>query len=227
MKKLNLVYGDGFPLDQDVLTFMQTSYFDGIQNMAKVIGDKVILSGCVVTGNTISSGWVIYNGEIMFAQGVTKGSSEFFTYNLNNNTSSATYQNGSLNPVYQDNFLDITASSSSAFNFVTDFKRIDSLKAINNRVEAVENRPFKTLYSGREVFANPPAGSEGITGISVDIPDVGTNQYLVIGTFFGGNANFVYTTSLHESTSFVISISPIIYIAGTYNITFDYVIVAK
>ena len=48
----------GFPLEQDTLSFMQNSYSDAFSAMAKLCGDKVILTGVVVEAGNVSAGWV-------------------------------------------------------------------------------------------------------------------------------------------------------------------------
>lgn len=55
----------GFPLDQDVLDHMQKSYRDAFGGLAKMAGDKVIIDGVVVDGGNVSSGWIVYNGEMI------------------------------------------------------------------------------------------------------------------------------------------------------------------
>lgn len=70
----NFLQTGGFPLETDTLDKMQTAYslFNALGNLA---GEKVIISGCQVNGNTTGDGVVYYNGEIFdFVGGPTQTS---------------------------------------------------------------------------------------------------------------------------------------------------------
>jgi hypothetical protein len=64
-KRINLTNLGGFPLTQDVIDFMQQSYRASISALAKMCGDKVIITGVDVAGNNVSDGWIVFNGELM------------------------------------------------------------------------------------------------------------------------------------------------------------------
>lgn len=63
----------GFPLESDAtLGFFQRNHQDAITAVAKIAGsDNVIISGCVISGSTMSSGWVLVSGELLFFEGGT------------------------------------------------------------------------------------------------------------------------------------------------------------
>ncbi|MEO0337575.1 MAG: hypothetical protein AAF242_00015 [Bacteroidota bacterium] len=63
--------GAGFPLESDsTLDFMQRTYTDAINGLALIAGgNNVIVSGMAITGNTVSSGWIYYNSELIRFQG--------------------------------------------------------------------------------------------------------------------------------------------------------------
>jgi hypothetical protein len=63
MNKLQ-ISGNGFPGTNKTWRFLQAALGDAISGIAGVLGDKVILSGVVVTGDQVSSGVIIYNGEL-------------------------------------------------------------------------------------------------------------------------------------------------------------------
>lgn len=50
---------------EEDLDFMQQSYRGAFSALTGVIGDRVILSGCVFSGINVSNGWICYNGEIL------------------------------------------------------------------------------------------------------------------------------------------------------------------
>lgn len=64
-KRIDLTNLGGFPLEQDTLKFMQESYDAGFQAVAKLCGNKTILSGVVVSGSVVSDGWISYNSELI------------------------------------------------------------------------------------------------------------------------------------------------------------------
>lgn len=83
-KRIDFTQTGGFPLDQDVLKFMQESYRDALSAIAKMAGDRVIICGCELytddqqsgsTNQFISSGWIAVNGELMQFEG-----GEFFPF---------------------------------------------------------------------------------------------------------------------------------------------------
>lgn len=60
---------NNFPLTTTVLGFLQTSAAL-IEKLAALVGGSYVLSGCVLTGGSVSAGYVVVNGEIMsFAGG--------------------------------------------------------------------------------------------------------------------------------------------------------------
>jgi len=68
MNTTNFVQTGGFPVKAERLQEMQTAYsiFNQLGNLA---GNLTILSGCVVTGVTVSSGYVVINSEVLPFQG--------------------------------------------------------------------------------------------------------------------------------------------------------------
>lgn len=71
-KRIDLTQVGGFPFTQEILDFMQVSYREAFKGIASLCGNKTILSGVVVTGGAVSSGWISYNGELIpFIGGAT------------------------------------------------------------------------------------------------------------------------------------------------------------
>lgn len=63
-KRIDFTQPGGFPLTQDTLDFMQNGFNDTFQGIGSLMENGVI-SGAVVTGGSISSGWVVYQNEIL------------------------------------------------------------------------------------------------------------------------------------------------------------------
>ncbi len=70
MNTLKLDNTGGFPLDTDILDFMQNAYlmFNHLGNLA---GNYAIISGCKVTGNKVENGVVFIDGEVLNFKGGT------------------------------------------------------------------------------------------------------------------------------------------------------------
>lgn len=64
MNRIDYTQPGGFPLDQDVLNFMQGNIFLAAQ-AAALGGQNCILSGCEVVGGNVSNGYVVIAGEIL------------------------------------------------------------------------------------------------------------------------------------------------------------------
>lgn len=64
-KRIVLTNLGGFPFTQASLEFMQSSYREAFIAIAKLCGDKTILTGVVNTAGVISDGWISYNGELI------------------------------------------------------------------------------------------------------------------------------------------------------------------
>ncbi len=59
----------GFPFEQDTLKFMQEAHADLLNKLGGIAGDKAILYGCDMIGNTVMDGLVFLNGELFFFKG--------------------------------------------------------------------------------------------------------------------------------------------------------------
>jgi hypothetical protein len=64
-KRIDLTNLGGFPLEQDTLNYMQSSYDAAFQAVAMLCGNKTILSGVVNTAGVVSDGWISYNNELL------------------------------------------------------------------------------------------------------------------------------------------------------------------
>ena len=74
MKSIDFSKPGGFPLTQDRLAYLQTAYSEVLQAIVAMGGaGPFVISGMVVSGggNTVSSGWFYYNGDIVQFTGGT------------------------------------------------------------------------------------------------------------------------------------------------------------
>lgn len=72
MKKLN-VFTTGFPGTNKTLRFINDMAVEQRQSLAKVCGDKSILSGLEIEAGVISSGVISYNGDLITFEGGALG----------------------------------------------------------------------------------------------------------------------------------------------------------
>lgn len=70
MNKQNFEAQDRFPLSTQALTFMQDMIM-ATARLALIGGENYILSGCITTGNNVSDGIIVINGEVMPFKGGT------------------------------------------------------------------------------------------------------------------------------------------------------------
>lgn len=60
------------PLEAETLDFVQGNLKDAIEATGLLGGTgNFIISGCIITGNSMTDGWIMYNGELLFFQGGT------------------------------------------------------------------------------------------------------------------------------------------------------------
>lgn len=115
----------GFPITQDVLDFMQQSYRGAFGALASIIGSATILSGVVVnTGtNTVSNGWIVYNGELMPFVGGTLSSGVVVRESGQN----LGFNDGTLHTVLYTKFASCGSPATFAFS---DLKQAQTLRDV-------------------------------------------------------------------------------------------------
>lgn len=64
MNKIVLENTRDVPLTTDLLAFMQASY-SALEKLAGIGGDNFIISGCTVSGSTVTSGWMVLKGKLV------------------------------------------------------------------------------------------------------------------------------------------------------------------
>jgi len=86
----------GYPLAQEDLDWLQTSYRSAFASLAELLGDKVILSGMTETGGVVSNGWISIGGELMPFIGGTIDTGDCI---IEETKESLTFQDASVNEV--------------------------------------------------------------------------------------------------------------------------------
>lgn len=71
MNRIDFSQTGGFPMDTDVLGFMQSSY-ELLGSLARLVGNNMILQGCRDLGTTVTDGVVVIGGELLPFRGGTK-----------------------------------------------------------------------------------------------------------------------------------------------------------
>lgn len=138
MNKLNLTHEAGYPFDVNFLAFMQNAY-SLFNNLGHLAGNKVIVSGCEQSGNTLSAGTVFINGELFPFEGGAKDSTVF----IKELTNEVTFEDGFLRPLEVIRSVAFGRSTSEkTFNWA-DFKRVNNLQELEDR--KAEKQAFEDL----------------------------------------------------------------------------------
>lgn len=191
----------GFPLESDAtLGFMQDDYQSAIKALAKLAGtDLVIITGLTESGSSVSDGWILYNGDLVYFQAGTK--STYFI--IEETTVQKANENGTLVDRYTTKIARFgTGSAQVAY---ANLKRATDL--INLELRAASMLSFETavIISGCEVSSvNTGASTLAIAAglILIDGKFVSTAGYA--GTYpVYLPPSGVYTTSQPGSGTYI------------------------
>ena len=133
MNKLNLTHEAGYPFDVNFLAFMQNAY-SLFNHFGHLAGNLSIISGCEQTGNTISTGTVFINGELLPFEGGAKSDTVF----IKELTNEVTFEDGFLRP--------LEVIRSVAFGRSTPEKTFNwaNFKSVSNLQHLGENKTDNT-----------------------------------------------------------------------------------
>lgn len=137
MNRVNYIQTGGFPMDTHNLDFLQNC-FRLLNSLGDLAGDKAIISGCKITGNSISNGVVYLNGEIIEFRGGTIGTNVI----IKEEAVSGTFENGSFKPIEITRYLTFGSSTPEKTFVWADFKSIKNL--ISLAQEKAEKTALKT-----------------------------------------------------------------------------------
>lgn len=167
MNRLNFNQSVGFPLETEILAEMQKAW-SVFNFLGDIVGNFTIISGCVVTGSTVSDGCVNINGEIL----PFKGGNIQATVFIKEDIQSLEFEDGNAHDVVFTRYVKFGTATVNQYNWV-DFKRgipTKELQAIfdtkaNNafistlvtRIEELENRPLANVPIGLVALWDQPA----------------------------------------------------------------------
>lgn len=150
MKTFSFNETEGFNFGTQVLTEIQDAYsiFVGV---AKMAGEKSILSGCDDLGTSISDGVIFLNGELLDFRGSLKQT----TVIIKEERKKRSFENGSLK--------DYSTYRYATFGFATnsyqwsDFKRVSPLNMLEFRLSRLEKIAKPILEGNSPILFLKPA----------------------------------------------------------------------
>ena len=175
MNKLNLTHEAGYPFDVNFLAFMQNAY-SLFNHFGHLAGNKVIISGCEQSGNTLSAGTVFLNGELLPFEGGVKDSTVF----IKEITNEVTFEDGFLRPLEIIRSVVFGRSTpEKAFDW-TDFRRINNLQDLGiNKTEKTDfenlKREVETLKAQKQAV---PIGLIALWGKPANEIPAGWREYV-------------------------------------------------
>lgn len=196
-KRIDFSKLGGYPLAQEDLDWLQSSYQAAFAVMADLIGDKVIIKGMVEAGGSVTAGWISIGGELVPFEAGAIGTGEFIIDVL---TQPLQFLNGDNNQVL---ITRVAKFSAGGPNQYSDLKRIETLKlglvpkgAIMMWSGAIGSIPAGwALCDG--VGGTPNLSGKFIVGYNAADPD-----YNAIGNAGGAKA---VTLSTNEQGSFTVA----------------------
>ena len=142
MNKLNFNQTGGFPMSTNILDAVQTAY-SLFNHLGSLAGELVIISGCIITGDTVSDGAVYINGELL----EFKGGSISTNVIIKEETESRVFEDGATKPIIYKRYAGFGSSTPEKTFKWEDFKRVDNLinQGVKNadfekRIKALENK---------------------------------------------------------------------------------------
>lgn len=182
MNKMDFTQPGGFPLDQDVLAFLQDN-ITLASALATLGGDYCILSGCAEDGSSVSNGVIAIMGEILPFVGGAKQSKVIII----EQAQGLTFEDGITKPVQFTRYACFGDDGVSSHNWIY-FKRnkgggvlsrLESLEALVERLDNLERVAAPFIQKGAIVLWNKaanliPAGWREVVDMRGKLP-VGYN----------------------------------------------------
>lgn len=129
MNKIDVQQTGGFPLETDTLNAMQQAY-DVFNSLGNIIAPLAIVSGCDITGNSVTDGVVYINGEVLNF----KGGALSDTVIIQEDSESRNFENGENKIVYRTRYARFGSSVQTTNYRWADFHRTITLKEIERRL---------------------------------------------------------------------------------------------
>lgn len=189
----------GVPLTNDLMDVLQDAY--SIFNvLGDVAGHLTILSGCTITGQSVSPGIVAINGDVLYFEGGLVSSSVY----IHTAQITKTFQDQTDKILVEKKTVKFGLSTpDNMWNWV-DFKRLDTIKVIMEKLEATATQLDLTDIKNRlEVveMKTAPIRNDGVVMIwlrNTPIPPFWKECTDLRGrTPIGYDPNYVYNSTIH------------------------------
>ncbi|MDN3672605.1 hypothetical protein QWY99_06000 [Flavobacterium branchiarum] len=203
MNSINFSQVGGFPTTTNVLGRMQTA-FNLFTAFGNIVGDKSIISGCVVSGSNTSNGVVFINNEpFEFIGGLTQPK-----VIIKEETETLLFQNNNSYPVIKTRYITF-GSGVEAMDWA-DFKQgfpTKNIQGLIDRIQKLEARPLVgNIPIGLiALWGRPaneiPAGWQEITEMAGKMPvgfDEKDSDYDVVGKAGGSKTKTLSIPELPE-----------------------------
>lgn len=141
-KTIDFSQTGGLYIYQETLAYMQNAYGAVADAIAKLIGTKVVLSGMVEQGASVTEGWAVVNGEVLLFEGGVK--STYMT--VETVITDEQFDDGSMRPTYTLRRLKFATLSDSKSFLYTDLARLpygETLGSFSVNVQKL----FKSVFN--------------------------------------------------------------------------------
>ena len=159
MNKINFNQTGGFPLSTNILDAMQSAY-SLFNHLGSLAGELVIISGCVITGNTVSDGAVYINGELL----EFKGGSISTNVVIKEETESRVFEDGATKPVIFKKYATFGSSLPEKTFTWAEFKRFENLLNLTEK-KAEKTELYKSIKRIEKLEEQKPVIGEIKQGI--------------------------------------------------------------
>lgn len=211
MNRIDFQQTGGFPLETETLDEMQNAY-SLLQAFGELFGAQSIVSGCNLLGTTVTDGVVYWNGELFAFKGGFAQTKVIMVEEV----ASVPFQDGFNKNVYKNRY--VTFGSGIGETLWANFTRPLNVSTITQRLITAETK-LATIAQGAQVnvqadyaqtnsgaadfIKNKPAlnnylmkGTVSIADIYgdqdklVSFPNVGTSNYMVVGSLVSLSADY-------------------------------------
>jgi hypothetical protein len=169
MNKVDWLQTGGFPFELDDLDYMQNS-FTMLQQLTLVLAGAVpaIVTGCVVSGGTVSDGYVIISGELLPFQGGSLGTKVAIV----ETDSSKNFEDGTSKTGYQTRTATFGAVGTDWSTFVRIPALVNFIKLIGGTTGQFLTKTTNTDYDfGWNSFS--PMEYDGSTKLRTKVVPIG------------------------------------------------------
>lgn len=143
MNRLNFNQSVGFPLDTEILDDMQTAY-SVFNFLGDIVGNFTIISGCQISGSTVSDGCVYINGEVL----PFKGGNLQATVFIKEEIKALEFEDGNTNNVVFSRHVKFGMATTNQFDWA-DFKRGMQTKDIKAALDLKANLSLLSTINER------------------------------------------------------------------------------